>query len=108
VSRILVSEKLSVEDRATIAVLVETGSDRPLEVRKSKVGVLHDRLVLGENAAFSIGTSMNTVGRQHPTILSPLPAAAAEAMMRHAERWWSEAAPLAKYPPDASCDDQEL
>jgi hypothetical protein len=82
-----------------MAVLVENSTDRPLELRMADRGILHDRMVIGEKSAFTIGTSMNTIGKQHPTILTPLPETAADAMRSHVEKWWGDAQTLAIFPP---------
>lgn len=95
VSRVLVSNQLSQEDRIAMAVLVENSTDQLLELRMADRGVLHDRMVLGERHAFTIGTSINTVGKQHPTVLTPLPEVAADAMRRHAHKWWNDAKVIA-------------
>jgi len=95
ISRVLISEQVKRDDRAAMAVLVQSGADHPLELRMSKKRVLHDRMALGSKLAFTIGTSMNTVGRQHPTILTPLPDEASDALRAHAEKWWEQATLIA-------------
>ncbi|WP_141134768.1 hypothetical protein [Haloechinothrix alba] len=99
ISRVMVSSQLPKEDRAAMAVLVENDTDRPLELRMAERGVLHDRMVIGDNTAFTIGTSLNTIGKQHPTILTPLPEAARDGMRVHVEKWWNDAQTIAVYPP---------
>lgn len=99
ISRVLVSSQLRREERAGMAVLIESGTGRPIELRMANHGVLHDRMVIGDSSAFTIGTSINTIGKQHPTILTPLPATAADAMRTHVDKWWSEAQTIAIYPP---------
>lgn len=73
--------------------------DRAIELRVADKGVLHDRLIVGEGFVDTIGTSINTVGRQHPTVLTPLPSPAADTMREQAEKWWADAKSLAKWPP---------
>ncbi|UOX91341.1 hypothetical protein MUY14_12200 [Amycolatopsis sp. FBCC-B4732] len=99
ISRVLVSSQLRREDRAAMAVLIESGTGRPIELRMADHGVLHDRMVIGTNSAFTIGTSINTIGKQHPTILTPLPVVAADVMRTHVDKWWNEAQTIATYPP---------
>lgn len=106
ISRVLVSNQLKQEDRAAMGVLVETSTGRALELRMAERGVLHDRMVLGEKYAFTIGTSMNTIGKQHPTVLTPLPEAAADAMRGHADSWWEGATVIAISPSDNSTDER--
>lgn len=111
VSRVLISRNLAREDRVAMAVLVQSGSaERALELRMANHGVLHDRMVIGDDLAFTIGTSMNTVGKQHPTILTPLPKVVEDAMRSHVEKWWDEAEVLAASPPvedEGELDDSE-
>jgi hypothetical protein len=79
-------------------VLVASGGfDRDFEIRIAESGALHDRLIIGHDIVFTIGTSMNTVGRQHPTVLSALPDHAADTMRGYAERWWNDASHLVSY-----------
>lgn len=101
IMRVLISGKLKKEDREAMAVLIKSGAaaaDGPIELRVADKDVLHDRLIVGEGFVDTIGTSLNTVGRQHPTVLSPLPSAAANTMREQAEKWWADAEPLAVWP----------
>lgn len=62
---------------------------RRIEVRASEE--LHDRLVLVDNdAVFTLGTSLNGVGRT-TTVFSPMPAAAAAALREEYARIWETA-----------------
>jgi hypothetical protein len=102
ITRVLISAKLKREDREAMAVLVKSGAvgaDGPIDLRVAGKDVLHDRLIVGEGFIDTIGTSLNTVGRQHPTVLSPLPSPAANTMREQAEKWWADAEPLAAWPP---------
>ena len=106
VSRVLISARVKQEDRAAMAVLVNVGGDYDLEIRVADVGVLHDRLIISDDQVLTIGTSINTIGRQHPTVLTPLPDLAADTFREHAEKWWEEAALLAAYPPYEDEEDE--
>lgn len=101
IMRVLISAKLKKEDREAMAVLINSGAgaDGPIDLRVAGKDVLHDRLLVGEEFIDTIGTSLNTVGRQHPTVLSPLPSPAASTMREQAEKWWADAEPLAAWPP---------
>lgn len=102
ITRVLISAKLKREDREAMAVLIKSGAagaDGPIDLRVAGKDVLHDRLIVGEGFIDTIGTSLNTVGRQHPTVLSPLPSPAANTMREQAEKWWADAEPLAAWPP---------
>jgi hypothetical protein len=86
---VLISPNVKKEDRAAMAVLVASGASAngPIELRSAGKGVLHDRLIVGEGFVDTIGSSINTVGRQHTTVLSPLPRQAADTMRELAEKW---------------------
>ncbi|MFD7653280.1 hypothetical protein ACFV4N_04805 [Actinosynnema sp. NPDC059797] len=107
VSRILISARVKQEERAAMAVLINSGSDHEIEIRVAANGVLHDRIVAGRDAVLTIGTSINTIGMQHPTVLTPLPQVAADAFRDHAEQWWDDAEFLAAYPPYEDADEEE-
>lgn len=110
VSRVLISARIKQEERAAMAVLVSSGGDHEIELRVAGNGVLHDRMIVGRDSVLTIGTSINTIGRQHPTVLTPLPEVAADVFREHAEGWWDEADFLAAYPPyeeDEIDDEQE-
>jgi hypothetical protein len=89
IKRVLISPNVKKEDRAAMAVLVASGASAngPIELRSAGKGVLHDRLIVGEGFVDTIGSSINTVGRQHTTVLSPLPRQAADTMRELAEKW---------------------
>ena len=65
----LISERIGRDALVGITVFVQSRSGAPVEVRAAKAGVLHDRLIIGRDFVDSIGTSLNTVGKQHPTVL---------------------------------------
>jgi hypothetical protein len=100
ITRLLVSESLSQSDRAGLTILVESGSyGRDFELRCAAKHVLHDRYIIGKSVAYTIGTSMGTIGGKYSTVLTPLPELAADAIRAHAEGWWAAAQVLAVHPP---------
>jgi hypothetical protein len=107
IQRVLISAKLKREEQQAMAVLITSGAgaNGPIELRVADKEVLHDRFIVGEEFVDTIGTSINTVGRQHPTVLTPLPSPAADTMREHAEKWWTEAKPLAAWPPPEAPDE---
>ena len=90
IEKFLISE-LKEPDRASIAVFVRSYHGHPVEVRFAKNGVLHDRLIISDSFVDTIGSSINTVGRHYPTVLTPLPDVAADAMRDYFHRWWEDA-----------------
>lgn len=100
IARLLVSENLSQGDRAALAVLVQSGvAARDFELRCAAKGTLHDRYIIGNSAAYTIGTSMGTIGGKHSTILTPLPEPIADDVRSRVEEWWDAATVLAVFPP---------
>ncbi|MGW4833383.1 hypothetical protein ACWEOG_37700 [Amycolatopsis japonica] len=102
VSRFLISENVREDERASMATLIDSGvAGHSVELRFASRGVLHDRMIIASNFVDTIGTSMNTVGRVHPTVLVPLPELAADAMRGYAEEWWNAATIVASHTPEA-------
>lgn len=101
IQRVLISAKLKKQDQEAMAVLIKSGAggEGSIEIHVADEEVLHDRFIVGEGFIDTIGTSINTVGRQHTTVLSPLPPQAADTMRDQAEKWWSGAKQLAVWPP---------
>jgi hypothetical protein len=93
ISRMLVSDKsTSANKRAAMATYLRSGSvARSVEVRAAPG--LHDRLVLSDRESFTLGTSLNGVGRT-TTVLSPLPETAVTALLEEMEKTWAKAVPL--------------
>lgn len=100
ISRVLLSEKLQQADRAAVATLVSSfQSEHHFEVRVAPKHLLHDRYVICDEFVNTIGTSLNTVGKQHATVLSSLPALAAEGVRDQSEKWWTASTLLAQCGP---------
>lgn len=92
IGRVLVSEKLGKKELTEIAVLVESYQRAtPFEVRVAAPEVLHDRYIVSDDQVEAIGTSFNTVGKKHMTVLTPLPSIAADTIRAQANQWWVEA-----------------
>ena len=98
--RFLISEALE-ESRVTeLKVLIATSTVHqgcpPRELRRLPRGRIHDRFVLGERAAYTVGTSLTNVGQRALTTLIKLPSEFADAIRQQAEGWWDEAEVLSQ------------
>lgn len=95
--RVLIGSKLSKSDVAELRVLLTSWTtDSEVELRQAPVGVLHDRLIVGEIGVHMVGTSLNGVGKGTTTLLIPLPEEVADQMRETAESWWSASASLGR------------
>lgn len=106
ISRFLVSSKRSAKDkRAAMATYLRSGAlPRTVDVRVGDG--LHDRVVLADRESFTLGTSLNGVGRT-TTVLTPLPRAAADALRAEMDGLWRAATQLVKGEGTAAGEDAE-
>lgn len=105
-TRLLVSAKTGKGELAAMEALLDNPNhDRRVEVRKSKN--LHDRLLFAEDqSVFTLGTSLNGVGRT-TTVLTPMPAQAAAALRDVYEQLWMEAELVGPQPIEDEQDEQD-
>lgn len=98
IRRILIGHYQSAKKKSGIAVYLAGAEREDVKIRVSDV--IHDRLVIDEGGGVcTIGTSLNGVARaKTTTVLTPMPALAADALRDHAEGWWDAATPLSTQP----------
>ncbi|MGV0792115.1 hypothetical protein [Mycolicibacterium sp. XJ1819] len=71
--------------------------DFDVEIRMADPDQLHDRYIVGENAVYTLGCSLNGVGSK-PTTLVPLTGAVADHVRDLARGWWESADPVGDPP----------
>lgn len=95
-TRFLIGAKVSKgETVAMITLLSAQGWGRGAELRRAGEGRLHDRYIVGEDAMWTLGTSLNAVGRATSTLLIPIPQDAAAEVRVGLEDVWNQAESLA-------------
>lgn len=91
-----------VNNGAVVAVqtlLSSTGWATTPQLRQADPGDLHDRYVVGDTQVYTLGMSLNAVGRTNTTVLMPLPDDASDHVRGVVESLWTRAQDLA--PPEA-------
>jgi hypothetical protein len=78
--------------------------DLNVEMRIADRQHLHDRFIVGETAVYTLGCSLNGVGRK-PTTLAPLTGDVADQIRVTVEGWWDAAEPIGD-PPVAEAEPQ--
>lgn len=84
--------------------------DLKVEMRMGDPKLLHDRFIVSETAVYTLGCSLNIVGRK-PTTLAPLTGEVAEQIRTTVEGWWGAAEPIGEPPepePEPELDDGEI
>jgi hypothetical protein len=77
-----------------------------VDIRIAEPQHLHDRYIVGENAVYGLGCSLNGVARK-PTILVPLTGQVADHIRAIVEEWWDTAEPVGESPPTDEEQEQE-
>lgn len=81
--------------------------DLNVEMRVADPKLLHDRYIVGETDVYTLGCSLNGVGRK-PTTLAPLSGQVAGQVRAIVEEWWEAAEPIGDPPAaEAETDDGE-
>ena len=97
--RFLVGPGLGAGDVAELRVLLAAHESAELiELRQAARGVLHDRYIIGDHSVYSVGSSLNSVGKSTTTVLTPLGDVAAEVRDK-ADQWWANATLVATSSP---------
>lgn len=94
ISRVLVSDAAGTKGkRAALATLLATELGDHFEVRSAPG--LHDRFVVSEGGeVWTIGASLNGVGRRATTVVTPLPPSAASVVASEMNQAWADAESL--------------
>lgn len=94
IKRVLVNDASGTRGkRAALATLLSTELGQDFEVRSAPS--LHDRFVISDDGGvWTVGASLNGVGRRATTVVTPLPSAAAEAVAAEMQEAWDNAQPL--------------
>ncbi|ULP48049.1 hypothetical protein [Mycolicibacter virginiensis] len=72
--------------------------DLNIEMRVADPKLLHDRYIVGDTDVYTLGCSLNGVGRK-PTTLAPLSGEVADQVRVIVEEWWEGAEPIGEPPP---------
>ncbi|MBT9257387.1 hypothetical protein KMZ32_16800 [Phycicoccus sp. MAQZ13P-2] len=75
-------------------LLSATGWQAVPELKQTAPGELHDRYIIGDTHVYTLGMSLNAVGRSNTTVLMPLPEDAADHIRSVMEQIWSGAETL--------------
>lgn len=78
-----------------------------VQIRVADRKFMHDRYIVGENAVYGIGCSLNGVGNK-PTTLVPHSGEVADRIRDIVEGWWNSAEPIGDPPTDESDDPDEV
>lgn len=71
------------------------GARRPLDIRLTPAGRLHDRLIIVDGRkVWNIGQSLNGLGRRSPTALTHVNEETARLKIQAYDQLWAEAAPI--------------
>lgn len=71
--------------------------DLNIQMRVADPKLLHDRYIVGETNVYTLGCSLNGVGRK-PTTLAPLSGEVADQVRAIVEEWWDAAEPIGDPP----------
>lgn len=94
--RFLIGSKVDKSSVVAMQTLLSaTGWASSPELRQATAGSLHDRHIVGDTQVYTLGMSLNAVGRTSTTVLMPLPSAAADHVRGRAEDAWATAKLLA-------------
>jgi len=90
-------------------LLSATGWDSTPQLRQADPGELHDRYIVGDTQVYTLGMSLNAVGRTNTTVLMPLPDDAADHVRGVVEALWAGAYDLGppETPPAPQAGDGE-
>jgi hypothetical protein len=95
-TRFLIGSAVGKGEVVSMQTLVNaTGWAIEPELRQAAAGQLHDRYVIGDTAVYTLGLSINAVGRGNSTVLMPLPEEAADYVRDRMEAVWAQSAVLA-------------
>lgn len=107
ITRVLISKqyKHSNQIRSELTIALDSPSlPRPIEVRASASGTLHDRLIVGENGdVWILGASLNSIGTVN-SVIAPIPSEGAIALRASAEDLWASAEPVRSAPAKPQVD----
>ena len=89
-NRFLIGPRVAKGEVVAMTTLLSAQGGRRTGAGRAAEGRLHDRYIVGERSLWTLGTSLNAVGRSTSTLLIPVPDAAAANVRLILQELWKE------------------